>query len=75
MSLPEYPDYVARLRYSQPELADDIADFPSVTGVLDWMKLRSLGSAQIDMVGMDEFEYDFLIQLEQGGRWLVFGVT
>jgi hypothetical protein len=73
--LPDYPDYVARLRSTESELAEEIAEFPSVTGVLDWMKPRGLASAQIDMVGMDEFEYDFLIQLEPGGRWLVFGVT
>jgi len=75
MTLPDYVDYVARLRSTDPELAGEIAGFPSVTGVLNWMQPRGLSSAAVDMVGMDEFEYDFLIQLEPGGRWVVFGVT
>ncbi len=75
MNLPDYPDYVAKIQSTDRELAGELAEFQSVTSVLDWMKPRNFCSAAIDMVGMDEFEYDFLIQLEPGGRWLVFGVT
>ena len=75
VELPDYPDYVARIAVTEPELARAFSTFQSVSSVLDWMKPRGLMSAAIDMVGMDEFEYDFLIQLEPGGRWVVFGVT
>jgi len=72
---PEYADYVARLRKEDAPLADEVGGFQSVSGVLDWMKRRGLCNAAVDIVGMDEFEYDFVIQLAPGGRWVAFGLT
>jgi hypothetical protein len=71
----EYPDYIARLREHAPDLAEEFAAFHGVTSVLDWMKARYDGRVAIDMVSQDEFNYDFLIELEPGGRWVAFGVT
>jgi hypothetical protein len=70
-----YPDYVEALRASEPDLAEELGRFTSITGVLDWMRRRDLCSTTVDIVGQDEFHYDFLIQLEPAGRWLSFGVT
>jgi hypothetical protein len=71
----EYADHVEALRADSPELADEAAAFRGVEDVLQWMKRRGLTRAAVDLVGMDEFNYDFLIQLEPGGRWIAFGVT
>jgi hypothetical protein len=71
----DYPDYVEALRAESPELAEELAAFQGITGVLDWMKRRGLTQAAVDIVGQDEFHYDFLIEFEGGGRWLAFGVT
>ena len=72
----DYPDYLRLLRNEAAELADEFASFTGVKDVLDWMQRRGLfGRDGVDMVGQDEFHYDFLIQLEPTGRWLVFGVT
>jgi hypothetical protein len=71
----DYPDYVEALHADFPELAQEIAGFQGITGVLDWMKRRGLTQAAVDIVGQDEFHYDFLIELEPGGRWVAFGVT
>jgi hypothetical protein len=69
----EYADYVETIRVKHPTLARELASFHGISHVLDWMNQRSL--AVIDMVGQDEFEYDFMVQMEPGGSWLVFGVT
>ena len=71
----EYSDDVEALRVELPELAAEIASFQGVEAVLAWMEKRSLHRGAIDLVAQDEFESDFLIELEPGGRWLVFGVT
>jgi hypothetical protein len=72
----DYPGYLRLLRTEAVELADEFASFTGVKDVLDWMQRRGLlGRDGIDMVGQDEFHYDFLIQLEPNGRWLAFGVT
>jgi hypothetical protein len=71
----DYPDYVEALRGDSPELAEEFAAFSGITSVLDWMKRHGLTQAAVDIVGQDEFHYDFLIELERGGRWLSFGVT
>ena len=72
----DYPDYVRLLREEHSQLADEFASFTGVKDVLDWMQRRGLLERDgIDMVGQDEFHYDFLIRLEPAGRWLVFGVT
>jgi hypothetical protein len=71
----EYVDHVETLRTHSPELATEVAPFRSVEHVLQWMQRRGLTRAAVDLVGMDEFSYDFLIQLEPNGRWIAFGVT
>jgi hypothetical protein len=72
----DYPDYLRLLRDEAAQLADEFMSFTGVKDVLDWMQRRGFLSRDgIDMVGQDEFHYDFLIRLEPNGRWLVFGVT
>jgi hypothetical protein len=71
----EYADHVQALHAESPELASEVASFRSVENVLQWMKRRDLTHTAVDLVGMDEFSYDFLIQLERGGRWISFGVS
>jgi hypothetical protein len=71
---PEYADYVERLR-GAPELAAEFASFSGVEQVLQWMLRRYGGKVAVDIVGQDEFHYDFLVELEPGGRWISFGVT
>jgi hypothetical protein len=71
----DYPDYVEALRKEFPELAEEFANFRGIDGVLNWMKRRNLCRAAVDIIGQDEFCYDFLIQFEPGRRWIAFGVT
>ncbi len=71
----EYKDHVEALRGASPALAAEVADFRGLERVLRWMQERGLAQAAVDLIGMDEFSYDFLIQLEPEGRWIAFGVT
>jgi hypothetical protein len=71
----EYADDAVELRESEPAIAAEVASFRGIDGVLAWMQRSRLTSAVVDIVGQDEFNYDFLIQLEPGGRWIAFGVT
>jgi hypothetical protein len=72
---PDYEDYARRLRALDPELAAELAEFSGIGHVLTWMVQRARNRIPVDTVGQDEFEYDFLMEREPGGRWLVFGVT
>jgi hypothetical protein len=71
---PGFKDYVEALRAEHPELARDFAGFDGLEDVLQWLGRRDLGRGAVDIVGQDEFHYDFLVRLE-GGRWLAVGVT
>jgi hypothetical protein len=71
----EYGDDVDELRSAEPALAGQIAHFRGIDDVLTWMQDRHLTSAAVGIIGQDEFNYDFLIQLERDGRWISFGVT
>jgi hypothetical protein len=71
----EYAHHVDELRAESPDLAAEVASFRSIEHVLEWMKRRGLTQSAVDLVGMDEFSYDFLIRLEPEGRWIAFGVT
>ena len=71
----EYSDHVAALAIDYPELAVQFARSDSLENVLDWMETRDLPPGTVDIIGQDEFSYDFLIQLEPPDRWLVFGVN
>ena len=71
----EYADYVSALRDEEADLADEVASFRGLEQVLQWMQRRGLTQAAVDLIGMDEFSYDFLIQFEAAGRWIAFGVT
>ncbi len=70
-----YPDHVQALAVEYPELARLFSRSDSLENVLDWMQSRDLPSGAVDIIGQDEFSYDFLIRLEPEGRWLVFGVN
>ena len=68
---PDYPHYANLLRAEWPEFAA----FTGIEHVLTWMQNRGLMGRGVDIVGQDEFSYDFLVELETGGCWLAFGVT
>ncbi len=70
-----YADHVETLRATFPQLAVAFARSDSLENVLDWMQTRDLPSGAVDIIGQDEFSYDFLIRLEPEDRWLVFGVN
>lgn len=70
----EFADYVATLRAEHPELAAIFGRSDSVENVLDWMQAQNPAVGAVDLIGQDEFSYDFLISLEEC-RWLVFGVN
>jgi hypothetical protein len=71
----KYADYIERLRAHEPTLANELASFRSLENVLHWIQERALNKTDVDLVGQDEFSYDFLLRLGSNGRWLVFGVT
>jgi hypothetical protein len=73
--LDTYAEDVARIGATIPGLAAEIASFTGVGQVIDWFSSRGHGQPPVDLVGMDEFEYDFLVQLGSEGSWLAFGVT
>ena len=70
----EYADYVADLESEYAELAGEFTR-DSVEAVLDWIQRRGLPPGSVELVGQDEFSYDFLIRLEPERKWLVFGVN
>ena len=70
----DYTDYVRGLQAAYPDLAREFSYCRSVNDVLDWMQRHGLARTAVDMVGQDEFNYDFLIDLGREGRWLAFGV-
>jgi hypothetical protein len=72
----DYPEYLRLLREEDAALAEEFVSFTGVKDVLDWAQRRgALSRDDIDMVGQDEFHYDFLVRLGPEGRWLAFGVT
>ena len=71
----EYDDYVNQLGAEYPDLAAEFAGRDSIEHVVQWMKRRGLPPGCVDIIGQDEFSYDFLIRLEPEDRWLVFGVN
>lgn len=73
-SLDTYADDIARIHASHPAIADAIARFVGVGQVMDWFSAWGAPPA-IDLIGMDEFEYDFLVEVKSEGVWLAFGVS
>lgn len=71
----DFPEYATMLRAELPDVAAEIAAFTGIEQVLTWMQRRGLTAHDVDIVGQDEFSYDFLVELATGGRWLAFGVT
>lgn len=71
----EYANHVEALRVDLPDLAAEVGSLRGLEAVIQWMQRRNLTKAAVDMIGMDEFSYDFLIQIEPLGRWIAFGVT
>jgi hypothetical protein len=73
-SLDTYADDIARIRRSHPALAEEIASFVGIGQVMDWFSAKGTPPA-IDLIGMYEFEYDFIVEVPSNSVWLAFGVT
>lgn len=71
----DYHASVQSLASGHPDLARDLASFRGLEDLLNWMQAREFPPGSVDMIGQDEFCYDFLLELKTNGRWLVFGVT
>jgi hypothetical protein len=71
----EYSDYVDLLTDQYPDLAAAFAGRDSIEHVVEWIRERGLPPSSVDMIGQDEFSYDFLVRLDDCSRWLVFGVN
>lgn len=71
----DFEDYLPAVRARLPEVAGEIAGFHGVSDVLSWMERRGLAGAAVEIVGHDEFEFDFLVELKTHGCWLAFGLT
>ena len=72
---PDYAEYVNRLAQQESALAEQVADFHGIEHVLQWMQTNGLCHTKVDIVGQDEFHYDFLVEMPAAGQWIVFGVT
>jgi hypothetical protein len=70
----EYADTIRLLSAKEPDLASEFGSFLGIESVLRWMAQRGLTQTKVDIVGQDEFHYDFLILLKTG-QWLAFGVN
>jgi hypothetical protein len=65
---------IVALRLTHLAAAEEFGRFQGVTDVLKWMERAELTWAAVDMIALDEFEYDFLIQLPST-EWVAFGIT
>jgi hypothetical protein len=74
-SIDTYPQDIERLRETLPTLAMEIASFTGIGHVIDWFSQTEKGTPAIDLIGMDELEYEFVVEARAQGCWLVFGVT
>jgi hypothetical protein len=70
-----YREHVEVLRARRADLAAEVEGFTGVTAVLNWMQTRGLTQTTVDIIGQDEFEYDFVVRVGPGEEWLVFGLT
>jgi hypothetical protein len=71
----DYEDCIAELRTNHEQLPVELAGFHGVSDVLEWRQRTGRTQAAVDIIGQDDFNYDFLSQLEPEGGWLVFGIT
>jgi hypothetical protein len=71
----EYSEYVERLKSADKDIAEQVAGFSGIDHVLQWMQQHELVQTDADIVGQDEFSYDFLLRLVPTSRWLSFAVT
>lgn len=70
-----YRDDAEKLCGSSPKVAREVADFRGVSDVMTWMQTTGRTKAQVDIIGQDEFHYDFLVELGERGEWVAFGIT
>lgn len=72
--MPEFEEYVERMRVTHPQLANDLAEVVTLQRLLGWMTERGFDLAAIDLVQQDEFCFDMLVPWGGKGEWLDFGM-
>ena len=71
----EYQACVHSLAPEHADLARDLSSFRGLEDLLNWMQNQDFPPGSVDMIGQDEFLYDFLLEQKSRARWLVFGFT
>ena len=71
----DYADQLADLRAADPALGHAVAGLRNLEAILNWAPRAGVSLAAADLVQQDEFNYDFLIPVPGGPRWLGFGLT
>lgn len=69
-----YTDYVARLQPTHAALAEELTTVHTLEKLLDWLRVRGVNLAGLDMVTQDEYSHDLVVPLGTG-EWLAFGMT
>jgi hypothetical protein len=64
-----------RLTGLSAELAREWIGLRNLEHVLDWLKIRGLPLAALEMVTQDEYSHDLLTPLPAGDGWLCFAMT
>lgn len=72
--LPDYPQYLDRLRLEDPALAAELTEHTSLEKVIGWLHRCGMSLDLIESIPQDEYSHDVLMPLPDG-RWLAFAVT
>lgn len=71
----DFAEQLRELRLTDPVLADRVVGLKNLESILAWIPTVGLSLASVDLVQQDEYNYDFLVPLEDGQRCLSFGLT
>ena len=69
-----YPDQLADLTTTEPELAAQVSGLRNLEAILRWAPSAGIPIAGFDLVQQDEYGFDLFLPLPDT-RWLVFGIT
>jgi hypothetical protein len=71
----DYPNFVAALEPTEPQLGATLRAFRTLEHVLDWLKSLDYDLRRLDMVTQDEYCHDLFLPLPERDEYLVFAMT
>ena len=71
----KYEEQLAKLISSHPDVYSSLVDRTTLEGVFEWIREAGPKAGAVDLIPLDEFTHEVVVELSETNEFIVFGCT